>query len=114
MWVCADSLGTALFICKRGIGLLNVGYGLSIHNKDSHTQGQLHMETCSYSLLGEKYFKSAAITIAPKIAFSSDRLSYYAKKLRLTTSKKRDNLKTAALSNKELKIPVINVELEGN
>ena len=59
-------------------------------------------------------FTSVIITAASRIIFSSDRVSYSAKKLRQTTTLEKQHIKIAALDDKKLKIPLIRVNLEGN
>ena len=66
------------------------------------------------AFIGKIQFKPIVAISAPRIASSSVRLSIYKKKLRWTTTPKREHLKAIAIDGKKLKIPVISVELEGN
>ena len=50
----------------------------------------------------------------PRIAFPNDKLSYNAKKLRWTTTLKKEHLKNTELDNKNLQVPVKSVNLEGS
>ena len=59
-------------------------------------------------------FKFIFVILVPRIVFSSVKLGYNAKKLRWTTTPKREHLKNTALDSKKIKIPVISIELEGN
>ena len=63
MWVYTDSLETAIFAGKRGIGLLNAGYGPSSHSQDRHIPGPTPLQQPVASGFGGKNSSESTIVI---------------------------------------------------